>query len=217
MGKNSKPKYSSGTVTINGQTKAATSNYGDNVTTNYYMSEDEKRAYDYAQKSFADNISAINVFDDETKKNIRNKLNLYAQKGTEAINDIYTPMIEETKTDAARRFGNLDNSSFLNSLNSIEENRSDAVSSLGQDLILMENDLTNDELSKRYNYLSFLDSYVNNINSNAMSLSNMSQANSNSGTSFNSGNFTGSSSNWSNVSNLVGQLGTQLLAAYLRK
>ena len=55
MGKNSKPKYSSGTVQINGQTKATTSKYGDNVTTNYIMSDDEKRAYDYAQKAFADN------------------------------------------------------------------------------------------------------------------------------------------------------------------
>lgn len=217
MGKNSKPKYSSGTVSINGQTKATTSKDGDNVYTNYYMSGDEKRAYDYAQKSFADNIANINISDDDTKKSIRNKLNIYAQKGTKAINDIYTPMIEETKTDAARRFGNLDNSSFLNSLNSIEENRSDAISSLGQDLVLMENDLTNDELSKRYNYLSFLDGYINNINGNAMSYANMSQANSNSGTSFNSGNFSGSSSNWSNVSNLIGQLGTQLLTTYLRK
>lgn len=218
MGKNSKPKYSSGTVTINGQTKATTSKYGDNVTTNYIMSNDERKAYEYAQKSFAENLGSINVFDSDTKKDIKNKLQIYAQKGTKSINDIYNPMIEDTKIDAARRFGNLDNSSFLNGLNSIEENRSEAVSALGQDLVLMENDLTNDELTKRYNYLSFLDGYVNNINSNAMNYGNMAQSNSNNGTSFNTGNYSSSGTNWaSQGSNLMAQIGTQLLRYYMSR
>lgn len=217
MGKNSKPKYSSGTVQINGQTKATTSKYGDNVVTNYLMSDDEKRAYDYAQKSFADNLSSLNVFDADTRKNINQQLEAYAQKGTKAINDIYTPMIEDTKNDIAKRFGNLDNSSFLNSLNTIESNRADAISSLGQDLVIMQNDLVNDELSRRYNYMSFLDDYVNGINSTAMSYGNMSQANSNAGTSYNMGTYSSGTNWWSEGSNLMSKLGSQLLSFYLTK
>lgn len=217
MGKNSKPKYSSGTVQINGQTKATTSKYGDNVVTNYLMSDDEKRAYDYAQKSFADNLSNLNVFDADTRKSINQQLEAYAQKGTKAINDIYKPMIEDTKNDIAKRFGNLNNSSFLNSLNTIESNRADAISSLGQDLVIMQNDLVNDELSRRYNYMSFLDDYVSGINSTAMSYGNMSQANSNAGTAFNKGNYSSGTNWWSEGSNLMSQLGTQLLSFYLSK
>lgn len=216
MGKNSKPKYSSGTVNINGQTKATTSKYGDNVTTNYIMSADEKKAYDYAQKAFAENLASANVFDSDTRKSINSQLEAYAKKGTKAINDIYNPMIDDTKNDIAKRFGNLDNSSFLNSLDAIESNRSDAVSSLGQDLVLMQNDLTNDELSRRYNYLSFLDGYVNNINSNAMSYGNMAQSNSNAGTAFNSG-YSSSGTNWGNTSNLMAQIGTQILRSYINR
>lgn len=215
MGKKSKPKYSTGTVQINGQTKAQTYKDGNNVTTNYIMSNDEKRAYDYAQKSFADNLSKINVFDENTKKAMRNQLETYAAQGTKAINDIYTPMIEDTKNDIARRFGNLDNSSFLNNLNSIEKNRSEAISSLGQDLVLMQNDLTNDELSRRYNYLSFLDGYVNNINSNAMSYGNMSQSNSNSGTAFNTQTSSSGGLFGNSGSNLMSQLGSQVLKYYM--
>lgn len=218
MGKNSKPKYSSGTVQINGQTKATTSKYGDNVTTNYIMSDDEKRAYDYAQKAFADNLSGLNVFDSDTRKNINRQLEAYAQQGTQAINDIYKPMLEDTKNDIAKRFGNLDNSSFLNSLNSIEANRADAVSSLGQDLVLMRNDLVNDELSRRYNYMSFLNDYVSGINSSAMAYGNMSQSNSNAGTSFNTGNYSSSGSDWLGAgSNLMSQLGSQLLKYYISR
>lgn len=216
MGKKSKPSYSSGTVQINGQTKAVTYKDGNNVTTNYLMSNDEKRAYDYAQKSFADNLSTVNVFDKDTRDSINQQLQAYTQQGTKAINDIYTPMINDTKNDIARRFGNFDNSSFLNSLNSIEANRADAISTLGQDLTLLKNDLTNDELSRRYNYLSFLDGYVNNINSNALSYGSSAQANSNAGTAFNTSS-SSSGSLLSGGSNLMTQLGTQLLKYYMNK
>lgn len=217
MGKKSKPSYSTGTVQINGQTKAVTSKSGNNVTTNYIMSNDEKRAYDYAQKSFADNLSTVNVFDKDTRNSINQQLQAYAQQGTKAINDIYTPMIEDTKNDIAKRFGNFDNSSFLNSLNSIESNRADAISTLGQDLVLMKNDLTNDELSRRYNYLSFLDGYVSNINSNALSYGSSAQANSNSGTAYNMNTASSSGSFLSGSSNLMSQLGTQLMKYYMNR
>lgn len=219
MGKNSKPSYSTGTVQINGQTKATTSKNGNNVTTNYIMSDNEKKAYDYAQQSFADSLPKLNVLDLDTRKGINSQLEAYAQQGTQAINDIYTPMIEDTKNDIARRFGNLDNSSFLNSLNSIEANRADAVSALGQDLVLMKNDLINDELSRRYNYMSFLGDYVNGVNANALSFGNMSQANSTSGTNYNRGvTSTSSGTDWIGTgSSLLASIGSQLLSYYLSK
>lgn len=216
MGKKSKPKFSSGTVNINGQTKAKTYQNGNTIVTDYYMSGDEKRAYDYAQKSFADNLPNLNVFDAETRKGINQQLQTYAEQGTKAINDIYNPMIKNTQYDIAKRFGNFDNSSFMNSLNSIESSRADAVSALGKDLVLMKNDLTNDELSRRYNYMSFLDGYVNNINSNAMAYGNMSQQNSSAGTSFNTNN-TSSGGLFGNSSNLWTQIGSQLLKAYMSR
>ena len=64
------PSYSTGTVNINGQTKATTYKKGNNVISNYNMSDAEKKAYDYAQNSFANSLPNVNIFDENT----RNKL-----------------------------------------------------------------------------------------------------------------------------------------------
>lgn len=161
MGKKSKSSYTNTAVRINGQTKASTYKKGKTVYTDYNMSPDEKAAYDYAQKSFADNIKNVNVFSSATQNQINDKLLAYKNKGVDTINSVYTPMIENLKSDIASRFGNFDNSSFLKDLKSIESSRSGAVSSLAQDLLIKEDELVNNELSRRYNYLSFLNGVIN--------------------------------------------------------
>ena len=102
MGKSSKkyPQYSAGTISINGNSKASTYKTGNNVYSNYSMSDAEKQAYDYAQKSFA---NSLNVFDDETKKNLQSQLNAYTLDGQKLINNLYTPMLSNLKNDIASR------------------------------------------------------------------------------------------------------------------
>lgn len=81
MGKSSKyPAYSAGTIKVNGQTKAQTYKRGNNVITDYNMSDAEKRAYDYVQNSFADSLPSINVFDDKTRKTFKHNLMLIPRK-----------------------------------------------------------------------------------------------------------------------------------------
>lgn len=186
MGKSSKyPGYSTGTIKVNGQTKASTYKSGNNVVTNYNMSDAEKRAYDYAQNSFANALPSINVFDDDTRKNLQSQLDAYTLQGQKMVNSIYTPMLNDLKTDVASRFGNFDNSVFMDSLNAIESNRADAISNLAQDITAKRSDLINNELSQRYSYLSFLQDIQNQTNSNILNFANSSQANSNSGNSYN--------------------------------
>ena len=175
MGKNS---FTNGTVRINGQTKASTYKKGKTVYTDYNMSPYEKQAYDYAQKSFAENLPNLNVFSDDTQRKFQNQLNAYKDKGVKTINDVYEPMIDNLKSDIASRFGNFDNTSFLKDLNKIEASRADAISGLSQDLILKENDLINDEMSRRYNYMSFLNGINNQALSNLSSYSSMASSNS---------------------------------------
>lgn len=201
MGK--KSSYTNGTVRLNGQTKSSTYKRGKTVYTDYVMSPYEKLAYDYAQKSFAENLPNLNVFSDDTKRQFQKQLNAYKDKGVDTINSVYTPMINNLKTDVASRFGNLDNSSFLNELNGIEKNRSKAIGTLAQDLILKENDLVNDELSRRYNYMSFLNGISNQALSNQSAYSSLSSANSS------SGNKSGSNSN---IGTYI-EMGLQLLKA----
>lgn len=202
MGKNS---FTNGTVRINGQTKASTYKKGKTVYTDYNMSPYEKQAYDYAQKSFAENLQNLNVFSEDTQRKFQNQLNAYKDKGVKTINDVYTPMIDNLKSDIASRFGNFDNTSFLKDLNKIEASRADAISGLSQDLILKENDLINDEMSRRYNYMSFLNGINNQALSNLSAYSSMASANSSLGKN--------TSSSSSNMGSYV-QMGLQLLKTF---
>lgn len=182
MGK--KSSYTSGNISINGENKATTYKKGNTVYTNYNMNDTEKQIFDYAQNSFLSSLPQINVFSEDTQKSFKNQLNAYKNQGIKNIENIYTPMITGLKNDIASRFGGFDNSSFLNRLNDIEDSRSSAVSSLAENLILKQNDLVNDELSRRYNYLSLLNGIQNQTYSNALNFGSASQANSSSGNSY---------------------------------
>ena len=149
MGKRSStPSYSGGTININGQNKVKTYKKDNNIITNYKMSGAEKQAYDYAQKSFADSLQSVNVFDDDTKKNLQSQVDAYTLNGQKLINNTYTPLLESLKTDIASRFGNFDNSVFLDNLNSIESKRADSINSLAQDVLAKQDELVKNELSR---------------------------------------------------------------------
>ena len=187
MGKRTKkyPAYSSGTVNINGSTKSSTYKNKNNVISSYNMSDDEKRAYGYVQKSLADSLSSVNVFDENTQKNLQSQLDAYTLNGQKLINNIYSPMLSNLKTDIASRFGNLDNSVCMDNLNSIEANRAESINNLAQDVMSKRNELVSNELAQRYTYLNFLQDVQNQMNSNALNFISGSQSNSSSGNSYN--------------------------------
>lgn len=186
MGKNSKyPSYSSGSVSMNGNNVATVSKRGNTVNSNYNMPAAEKGIYDYAQNSMLTSLPQINVFSGETQKNINSQLEAYKNRGIQSINDIYTPIMNNLKTDIASRFGNLNNSVFFDNLNNVEKNRANAISTLAQDLEAQRSNLYNNELSQRYNYLNFLNTLQNQINNNAMNYMGIAQNNSAAGNSYN--------------------------------
>lgn len=195
MGKSSKyPSYSSGSVSVNGNNVANTSKNGNSVNTSYNMPDTEKKIYDYAQNSFLTSLPQINVFSGETQKNINSQLEAYKNRGVQTINDIYEPIMDNLKTDVASRFGNLNNSVFMDNLNKIEKNRATAISDLAQDLEAQRSTLYNNELSQRYNYLNFLNNIQNQINNNALSYMGLSQNNSAAGNAYNANLYNASQS-----------------------
>lgn len=171
MSKTGKSSYfnPSTTLVVNGQTKSGIS-YSPNGTTSYFnMNDAEKEAYEYAQNKFAKNLSKLNVFDEDTKKELNNTVNTFIEAGTKDINDIYEPILTELQNDIASRFGNLDNSIFMDNLNSIEEKRAEAVGELAQNAELLRQDLVNNELANRYEFMDFLNSYGQQVLNNILS------------------------------------------------
>lgn len=186
MGKSSKyPSYSGGSVSVNGNNVASQYKSGNTVNSNYNMSNTEKGIYDFAQNTLLNSLPQMNVFSGETQKNLNSQLEAYKNRGIQSINDIYTPMMNNLKTDIASRFGNLNNSVFFDNLNAIEKNRANAISDLSQDVEAQRSSLYNDELNRRYNYLNFLNNLQNQINNNVMNYLGIAQNNSSSGNSYN--------------------------------
>lgn len=163
-----RPEQANATYKVNGKTKATTKKVGDTVYGNYNMNDYEKTVYDYTQKALAQILPQINTFSPDVMNGIQSQLNSYQHQGEKTINDIYTPMLNELKNDIASRFGNIDNSMFLDKLGSIENSRANAITQLAESLLAKRNELINNELSNRYNLVNLLNSIQNQYNSGAM-------------------------------------------------
>ena len=186
MGKKTKyPSFSGGSVSVNGENRASTYKKGNTVYSNYNMPEVEKGIFDYAQNSLLTSLPKINEFSPEVRSDINSQLEAYKNRGLQSINDIYAPILNNAKNDIASRFGNLNNSMFFDKLNSIENNRANALVSLAESLQAQRSNLYNNELSNRYNYLNFMNGLQNQINNNALNYMGLAANNSSAGNSYN--------------------------------
>ena len=93
------------------------------------------------------------------------------------------------KNDIAARFGNLDNSVFMDNLNNITNNKAQAVADLSESLLQAENDMYTTELTNRLNYISLLSGLNTTMNNNMLSFMQLANANSSSGNSYNGNSY----------------------------
>lgn len=171
------PKVYNTELKINGNEVASANIKKGKITTNYNQSEDEKKLMDYTNKNILSGLENINVFSDEVQRSIQNQVNAYTQQGIRTINETYNPMFRELKTDIASRFGNLDNSVFLDNLNEIEKNRTNAIENLTQNILAKQNELYETEMNNRYNYLEQLSSVNQNLYSNMLNFLKLASSN----------------------------------------
>lgn len=191
MGKKSKyPKYSTGSVDINGQNIAtAQKNKKNTINSSYTMSDTEKAIYDGIQENLATSLQDLFTISDETQQKWDNQIDSLKQSGINEINSIYDPMQTALKNDIASRFGNLDNSVFMDNLNSITNNKAQAVADLSESLLQAENDMYTNELTNRLNYISLLSGLNTTMNNNMLSFMQLANANSSSGNSYNGNSY----------------------------
>lgn len=189
------PTYSGGAVRVNGQTKASTSKNGDTVVSNYNMSNAEKNIYDSVLNNMDLSLAGLFSISEPQRQAWNNQLKAMEQQGLENINNIYTPMQDNLKNDIASRFGNLDNSAFLNNLKKITDNKSKAAADLSNNLVMVQNDLYTDEIKNRLNIISLLNDLNNSINNNIMNYMNLSSRMSSAGNTYNQTAYNNNSQN----------------------
>lgn len=163
-GSSSKPYSTS--ININGKEVASSDVKKQKISTSYNQSDIEKEMLDYTNQNILEGLKNINVFSDDVQKGIQNQVDAYTQQGLRTLNDNYTPMFRKLKSDIASRFGNLDNSIFMDNLNEIEKNRTDALENLTQNILAKQSELYQTEMNNRYNYLNQLSSVNKDLYSN---------------------------------------------------
>ncbi len=216
MGKQTKsyPKYSSGTVSLNGRTVASISKDNKNnvIGANYNMSDVEKNYYNSLQQGMNNSLNNLFTISDSERKEWESQLNALRNQGISQINSIYTPIETALKNDVVSRFGNLDNSVFLDKLNAITDKKSLAVSDLSNSLLAQQSNLYNQELSNRLNILSMLNSLNNSFNNNMMNYLNAAASNASSGNAFNQAAYNSNANNTNLFNAISGTLGTGMSA-----
>ena len=211
MGKKTKaPAYSGGSVVVNGKTKASTQKIGDTVVSNYNMSDVEQNIYDSVLDNIDSSLQNLFKVSDPQRQAWDEQISALEQKGIENINNIYTPMQNNLKNDVAARFGNLDNSTFLNNLKKITDNKANAVAQLSTNLALTQNDLYSNELINRMNMINFLNGLNTSFNNNMLGYMGLANQNSSSGNSYNQMAYNNSQNSFNNMMNRLTSQAMQL-------
>lgn len=89
------------------------------------------------------------------------------------------------RNNIATRFGNLDNSVFLDNLNKITDKRAEAVADLSNSLVATQDQLYQQELVNRINNISFLNNLNAAMNNNILNYTNAAMNNATSGNNYN--------------------------------
>lgn len=214
MSKKSKyPSYSAGTVTINGNTVATSKKKKNNVTSSYNMGNTEKSIYDGIQDNLETSLKNLYTISDEKQQQWNDELDAYKKAGIEEINSIYTPMVNNLRDNIASRFGNLDNSIFMDNLNTITDKQAKAVSDLSDNLLTKQDELYTKEMQNRMNYITLLSNLNTTMNNNMLTYMQMAQSNSASGNAHNQNAYKGGSSgSLDGLYRTVGNLGSNILS-----
>lgn len=175
------PSFVNGEFSMNGNPIAKTQKQGDNIVSNYFSSPYEDYLREYTQKAFASALPNISTFLPETVASFNNQVQAFQNQGLRTINQTYDPILKNIQNNIASRFGNLDNSMFMDNLSGIESKRAEAMSLLAQDVQAKQSELINNELQRRYNYMNMLMGVQNNQFNNMLQAVGVSQNNANAG------------------------------------
>ncbi len=214
MGKKSKyPSYSTGSITVNGKNVATSTKKGNTISGTYNMNDTEKSIYNGVQKNLASSLSDLFTISDAKQKQFDSELEAYKKSGLKEIENIYTPMETALKNDIASRFGNFDNSIFMDNLSNITENKAQAVADFSDSLLQKQSELYSSEIANRLSYISLLSNLNTAMNNNILSYTSAARANSESGNNYNSTAYQAQNTGSSFIGDLA-NLGATALSIY---
>ena len=208
-------------VTSNGETLARQYKTGDGtIVTDISLSKDTVDRKNKLKNLLDDYESQLNVFLPELTTQFENIATAKKKAALDSFESIYEPTVRKSREDYFSRLGTLDSTAYLDRYNDLEKTKQQAYKDIANDYVANLDELKNDELTRRYNYLSYLQSGLNDINNQSnnyiSSVSNLSSNYTNSYNNYlnkyynaqsNSGSsFTDSAGTWASIAGTIASI-----------
>ena len=170
MTSSSKPSYPTyqfvpTEVVSNGQTLAR--QYKDNrgtVVTDISLPEESVERKKKLQDLLNQYETSVNIFSPELTSQIESIASSRKNSALRNFEEMYEPSVRKSREDFYSRFGTLDSTAYLDRYNALEKTKAQAYADIANDYASNIEELKNNELARRYNYLNYLQTGLNSLN-----------------------------------------------------
>jgi len=158
------------TITANGDVLAKQYQNNDGtVVTDISLSEDNVNRKNKLQNLLTQYEDSVNIFLPELTTQIKSVADAKKKSAIDNFESIYEPAARNAREDYFSRLGTLDSTAYLDRYNELEKTKQQAYSDIVTDYEANLDELKNNELTRRYSYLNYLQNgldSVNNLNNN---------------------------------------------------
>lgn len=164
--KPSYPKYEfvPTAVVSNGQTLAKQYKQNGTVFTDISLPQESVERKNKLQNLLNEYENSINTFSPELDAQFESIASARKNSALRNFENLYEPSARNAREDYFSRLGTLDSTAYLDRYNALEKTRAQAYADIANDYEANLEELKNNELSRRYNYLNYLQNGLNSIN-----------------------------------------------------
>ena len=157
--------FTPSTVIANGEVLAKQyANNDGTIVTDISLSQDDVDRKKKLKQLLEDYENSLNVFSPELNSQFETIASAKKQNALNSFHSMYEPVAREAREDYFSRLGTLDSTAYLDRFNALEKTKQQAYSDIANDYVANLSELKNNELINRYNYLNYLKSGLNEIN-----------------------------------------------------
>jgi len=181
------PGFQSGTANFGDGSSSTTSLGSNGVTSQYSASPWEQSSRQWDQNQISQNQPGINTFDPATQQEFQDIAGAQRDNAMQQFQNEYQPQYQSMLNNINNRFGGLNNSALNDTMNTLSKNENASLAGIANDYEGNLQNIQNNALQQRYNYLNYLNGGLNNLNQDAYKAMGISNQDSQMGNSFNQG------------------------------
>ena len=151
-------------VVANGQTLAKQYKKDGSVITDISLPQDSVESKNKLQKLLSEYENSINTFSPDLEAQIDSIATAKKNAALKNFENLYEPSARNAREDYYARLGTLDSTAYLDRYNALEKTKAQAYADIANDYEANLEELKNNELSRRYNYLNYLQNGLDSIN-----------------------------------------------------